>query len=329
MANFQVIHTYLCGHFDSNPMPGAMRPEYVFVNSGCSDFLCSHTCTTWLKHQGTLPEPEELSQLETYSRKLTSLQRAVANYAGKLATADPMELLLVADIGFPNLLSVTLADDPHAYIAARFHLGTLKTLLRYARGFAKSGKTRPFFDFCMRELDYCGFEASCAEGGIINALHTSALLNAGSQLPRARAQWPGAQHNHQPSFGENEIRILRAAGERGEEILRLPVSAGTLHVAGLLIATPQPGTLVSPASSDEATLPATATSSSTSPAPSKSPVDLEEWIAEQEEAFVAELKQTAAKRTRKAAKRGRVEKLARVGTGIHRAAKGRLPTLMR
>lgn len=327
MADFSVIHTYLCGHFDSNPMPGASGPQYVFANSGCSNYECSRTDIEWLKVQGITPSPREMSQLTKYSKQLTSLQTFGNKYASGLAGAEPFKLEVVASIGFPSLKDVAFADDPQEQINDLFHIQTIKSLLQFAWQFAKSSKTRAFFDFCMGELAFFVTEAVNAEKEMFKALRASDLIEKDAPALAGFRQWPGSHSYHEPGFGQKELQILRSAGEQGEQILAQPLNTGTLHVAALLVKTITRDQLGSPLPSSLAM--AAPRSTTVAPAPStKSDLDLIAFIEQEEMAFVAELKAVASKKAQQAGRKNRINKLSRLGTGMG-VSKRYLPTLVR
>lgn len=328
MDGFSVIHAYLCGHFDSNPVPGASGPQYVFANSGCSNYECSHTDMNWFKEQGTPPSPKEMSQLTKYSQQLTTLQTLANIYSSGLAGAEPIKVEVIASIGFPNLKEVAFADDPQEQINNLFHIDTIKSLLQFARQFAKSSKTKPFFDFCMGELAYFVAEALNADNEMFRALRASDKMVNDAQSLAGFCQWPGSHAYHEPAFGLKELEILRSAGKQGEEILAQPFNAGTLHIAALLVRTlardeqVSPPTTPSPSPSLQSTSVASAFSTT-------SELDLLAFIEQEEKAFVAELKAAAAKKAQKGIKKNRINKLGLLGTGMDRVSKRYLPTLVR
>lgn len=327
MADFSVIHAYLCGHFDSNPMPGASGPQYVFANSGCSNYECSHTDIDWFKEQGTTPTSKAVSQLTKFSKQLTELQTLANKYALGLALAEPFKLEVVASIGFPSLKDVAFADEPQQQTNDLFHIDTIKSLLRFARQFAKSSKTKPFFDFCMGELGYFITNALNADNEMLKALRASDMIENNATALASFRQWPGSHSYHEPGFGRKDLEILRSAGKQGEDILAQPLNAGTLHVAALLVRTLAadqqhyaPATPLLVAAPRSKTI-ALASSSN-------SDLDLIAFIEQEEKAFVAELKATAAKKARRAGRQNRINTLSCVGTAMG-VSKRYLPTLVR
>lgn len=321
MADFHVIHAYLCGHFDSSLVPGASSPQYVFVNGGCSDFECRHTDTNWLKQQGTLPTPKDMALLADYSRQLTTLQSAADKYATDLPTADPSKLQRIADAGFPSLLDLAFSENPYDHADSTFHISTLKTLLRYARQFAKSSKTKPFFDLCMDDLAYFLRDATVADGLMIKGIKAFSLMMTDSDRLVGFRQWPGARNYYQSTFGTTELEALHAAGVAGKEILRQPLNAGTLHIADLTVRTLAQRAPVA-AACPRPTLKLTIPHKAGLPKPT---LDLEAWLAQEEAAFVAELKRTAAKKSRRMARSNRIMKIGCVGTDVNRVFKQYLP----
>lgn len=64
-------------------------------------------------------------------------------------------------------------------------------------------------------------------------------------------------------------------------------------------------------------------------APSKSTLNMEAWIAQEEKASVAELKQAVVKKMKSIARQGRVKRLGRVDTKMDRVSNYYLPSLVR
>lgn len=324
--DFHIIHAYLCGHFDSTTLPGATSPQYVFVDAGCSDYLCSHTDTEWFKTQGTSAGPKDVGMLTSYSRQLTNLQSAVAqNAVAFTAVSDNAQC--AAEMGYPELLGLVSAADAQEHMQDLLHIKAIKSLLKYARQFGKSGKTRPFLDFCKGELSYFLDQASVAHDDLLKAVELSDLLSGNVFLAKDLTHWPAAGDNHEPGFGQAELKTLRAAGQAGEEIMTLPFGKGTLHVANLLIrtldqnvATPTAPTTTSPPCS----LPVAAPPSS-----SLAETDFEMWLIAQEVEFMVELKAAMANKAKKTARHDRIKKLKLVGKAMDRVSKSFSPGVAR
>lgn len=310
-----VVQMHLCGHFECSPMPGGAGSQYVFIDGACSRHLCTQTDAAWFQQQGESPSALDMSLLEKYSQQLTAFQKAANKYVDRLADVSALNLQAAAEAGFPVLQQITAAEDPTDYTDSLFHLSTIKSLLKYARDFAKNCKTRPFFDFCMCELTFFVADATAAENNLLNALAMSAGLSTDLLNFSGFRQWPGSRAYHEPNFGKKQLDTLHSVGSAAEEDLQRPFSMDMMQQCELVVrnaghhSTPTPPQLTLPS------LPIIPSVSVPEP-PLGKDADFGVWLSQQENAFVAQLKRNAAKNEKKAVRQGRITKLRSVRTAM-------------
>ena len=294
-------------------MTGVSGPQYVFIDGPCSRYLCMQTDINCFRQQGESPSSLDIDLLQKYSQQLTALQRTVRNYVDKLSGVDAEDLQVVSDVGFPVLQQIAGADNPTDYTNSLFHLSTLTSLLKYARDFAKSGRTRPFFDFCMSELNFFFGQAAATDIDLMNAFTASSMLHANPIALDDFRQWPEACNYHEPGFGKQQLNILRSMGPAMQKCLGQPFSVDMLHQCVLAMrnvdqySRPTPTTLAPPSTPAVST-----TLAAVSPVETGINANFAAWLSQQEAAFVAQLKKTAAKEEKRVMRQDRIANLSPV-----------------
>ena len=239
MANVTIYHVYNCSHFevDKGFMEGFNGPQFVFVEGPCSHVECANTDAAWFAEQCFAPGRAALNALATLTNELQNIRIVVKANLDRFDAMDLMPTDQIAVLAHPDVVDLLLDDDGdrEELLEGLFHFSLTSEMLGNMRTFAKRSTARPFFDFCRREAQSYIDNAKAN----VEKLHNTVTILQQYDIPVMRIptyQWPSSQANYEPDFGVEELELLRAAGERGQDILAQPFNLSALHNAEIMVA---------------------------------------------------------------------------------------------